>query len=332
MTAETKINPESSPKTATTGEFVFPKYKHPCGISVRTVLDSVAHTGKRVTTLELKYPRFIHSEFLTHRDRARNSASSRAIPAKKMRREIIRNPVIPVKFGAAQKRMVDGEEVKQAWLARRVWLTARLVALFASWMLSKLGVHKNLCNRLTEPWMFITVICTATEWKNFLRLRNHPDAENHIQILAALIDEALHDSEPILRDYHQWHMPYVNDMDRARLRRIVGKPQTKTERVEGYLQDYVDQSERTDTEIIDEAMRRVSVARCARVSFLTHHGTRSVLDDLDLFGRLTRGSGFGHWSPMEHVATPANWGNQTSGPFHGWIQYRKQFQLENEPG
>ena len=45
----------------------------------KVVLDSTCN-GKRLITIECKYWRAIHSEIMTHRDRARNAMSSRAIP------------------------------------------------------------------------------------------------------------------------------------------------------------------------------------------------------------------------------------------------------------
>jgi hypothetical protein len=77
-----------------------------------------------------------------------------------------------------------------------------------------------------------------------------------------------------------------------------------------------------------EAQRKIGVARCARVSYLTHDGTRDYNKDLGLFERLLTGSGKGHWSPMEHVANACRDANQRSGNFIGWFQYRKCFPEE----
>lgn len=79
---------------------------------------------------------------------------------------------------------------------------------------------------------------------------------------------------------------------------------------------------------IGEILKQISVARCARVSYLTHEGKRDILKDLELCERLKGGSGgIGHWSPFEHVAQAMDLPTQ-SGNFWGWKQYRKEFENE----
>jgi hypothetical protein len=265
---------------------------------VKIIADSISAADKRLTTITATYPRFIHAEILTHRDRARNSASSRAIPWPKMMAAINENPVIPIRFGSEQKGMQTGGDIDRPDLAETVWLEARDYAVKAAQQLANLGVHKSICNRLTEPWMWITVVMTATEWNNFFRLRCHPDAEIHFQKIAGMIREAMKLSVPARKNFGEWHLPFTvpEDFDHP----------------------------------IDQVCR-VSVARCARVSYLTHEGKRDFDKDLELFERLVQGSGFGHWSAHEHVAM-AEFPDRRSGPFVGWIQYRKSFANENLAG
>ena len=54
------------------------------GYSARVLLDSVSPGGVRLVTMEVRYPRFIHAEFMTHRMFSRNAGSSRALPIRKM--------------------------------------------------------------------------------------------------------------------------------------------------------------------------------------------------------------------------------------------------------
>ncbi len=69
-------------------------------ITAKIIACSVAKdSGTEVVTYELEYPRFIHSEFMTHRMFSRNAASSRAIPIQKMIRMIKDNPVVPFEWG-----------------------------------------------------------------------------------------------------------------------------------------------------------------------------------------------------------------------------------------
>ncbi len=278
---------------------------------VKVVLDSIAPCGKRLTTITATYPRFIHSEVMTHRDRARNSASSRAIPWPKMREMIATNPVVPIRFGSEQKGMQTGGEIDDVESAELIWLEASRDALHHADLLAKLGVHKSIVNRLTEPFMWITVVMTATEWANFFRLRCHPDAEIHFQKIAGMIRDALESSTPSLppaihvggEDAQYWHLPFVTGND-----------------LEELLADYG---------LGD--IKKISCARNARVSYLTHEGVRDPQKDIDLFDKLVAGSGFGHFSPHEHVARASN-ELVRSGPFIGWTQFRKEFPLENQEG
>lgn len=288
---------------------------------VKVILDSISPAGKRLTTITATYPRFIHSEIMTHRDRERNAASSRAIPwehkpgskstTKSMRQMIMTEPVVPIYWGSEQSGMQTGGQIENTAEADRIWLEARDNAVKSADALAKLGVHKSLLNRLTEPWMWITVVMTATEWKNLFRLRCHPDAEVHFQRIACMIREALEKSTP---QYPQeicphgeypefWHLPFVtgNDLD-------------------DLLVDYG-----------LEQIKAISAARVARVSYLTHEGKRNPEKDLELFQRLADGSGFGHWSPHGHIAR-ADRSTHRSGPFVGWHQFRKEFTGENVEG
>lgn len=175
---------------------------------------------------------------------------------------------------------------------------------------ANLKIHKSIPNRLVEPFMWMTVLMTATEWKNFFRLRCHPDAEIHFQKIAGMMRDALDASTPTKLQAGVWHLPFVSGND---LQKLVD---------DGYDED---------------AVKRISAARCARVSYLTHEGKRDPWKDLELFTRLENGSGFGHWSPPEHVAQAlADNGPgralTRSGPFIGWKQFRKEFALENSEG
>lgn len=265
----------------------------------RVICDSVSPAGCRLVTMVLTYPRFIHSEVMTHRDRARNAASSRAIPWERTLTNLIVSPVVPMWFGSEKSGMQTGEEIQGREAARLVWLDACAAAINYAEKLASLGVHKSIVNRIVEPYTWITVVMTATEWKNFLRLRCHGDAEIHMQTIAAMARDAMSASTPKELKIGEWHTPFV-------------------------------QPDEMDLDI--ETRKRISVARCARVSYLTHEGVRSIEKDLDLYERLAQGSGgVGHWSPFEHVAAAAD-PDERSGPFRGWRQFRKEFRNENVEG
>ena len=268
----------------------------------KIILDSInPYNGIRLVTSELTYPRFIHAEFMTHRMFSRNAASSRAIPNSKMIKLVDEHPAMPIYWGKSKKGLSANKELESLEDAENVWLAAKDEMIARACEFRDLKLHKQIANRILEPWTYITVICTSTQYSNFFALRDHCDAQPEIQFLAKSWKNALEESTP---EERQWHIPYVQDDER---------------------------------ELALELQKKIGVARCARVSYLTHDGVRSVEKDLALYDRLTTGSGHGHWSPFEHVAEATDLrgeyynfakkefeeGPIRCGNFEGWIQYRK---------
>ncbi len=300
----------------------------------KVLADSSSPAGYRLTTLEATFPRFVLAEFNTHRAFSRNSASSRAIPIAKQLRRVLEDPYVPIEFGSNQPGMqagpaLDGEKREAAereWLGARDDAVRRVLGLVSNpgglapdgdllevllqveevirnraqppeW----LNVHKQVANRLLEPFMWHTVIVTATEWDNFWNLRCHPDAQPEIRLIAEGMRGAMEASEPAELDWDEWHLPLVRPEDRKEV---------------GSTEDLV----------------KVSVGRCARVSYLTHAGKRDLDADIELYHRLLAS---GHMSPLEHPARPlssAELGkSEWSGNFRGWRPYRKDIPNEGNP-
>lgn len=271
-------------------------------IEVKIIADSVAPSGVRLTTFVLTYPRFIHSEFMTHRVFSRNASSSRAIPVKKQIEMVMTECAIPLAFTRNQKGMQGGEPlVGDAHdKAVEIWLRARDAAAGFAKELSDLEVHKQYANRLLEPFAFITVICTSCEWNNFFALRIHGDAQPEIHALAAKMYDAYYSGNPDKLQSGQWHMPFITEMD-------------------GIENPF---------EPMDFFIKK-SVARCARVSYLTHDGKPTTTEqDLQLYDRLLSGNPI-HASPAEHQAMAIGDPSARSGNFRGWVQYRKTLSNEN---
>ena len=196
---------------------------HP-SISAKVLADSIGPSGDRLTTLELCFPRSILAEFNTRRVFSRNAASSRAIPVERMIRDVERNPFIPISWGKNQRGMQAGEECNapvriateagtgELVLSREdAWLYGRDQMVQCALAFAEAGYHKQLVNRLLEPWMWAHVVVSATAWSNFLALRDHPDAEPHMHVLAGQIRYALETSEPKPLQPSQWHLPFVDD-------------------------------------------------------------------------------------------------------------------------
>jgi len=302
------------------------------GFEAKVLADSVSPAGQRLTTLEATFPRFILAEFNTHRVFSRNSASSRAIPVAKQLRRLLDDPYVPIEFGSNKPGMQAGRPLTGAArdAAEAEWLRARddavrhvlglitspeNVAGFndlhecleaaqgslkeppAEW----LNVHKQVANRLLEPFMWHTVIVSSTTWENFFNLRCHPDAQPEIRLIATKMRDAVERSVPTRLEPDEWHLPLIGEAEREE----ASSP---------------------------EELAKISIGRCARVSYLTHAGTRDLSADVALYDRLLES---GHMSPMEHAArpmTPAELDrSEWSGNFQGWIPHRKLIPGESNP-
>lgn len=266
-------------------------------IKAEIVCDSLAPSGIRLTTFVLTYPRFIHSEFLTHRMISRNASSSRAIPVKKQIQMVVDNPAIPLAFTKNRAGMQGGEALdgESHEAAVKTWLEARDRAVENAQKLADMEVHKQYANRILEPWAHITVVATATDWDNFFALRCHEMAQPEIHALADLMYMEYNARYPQSLKEGDWHLPFTINL--------------------------------FDFYSTEEAIK-ASVARCARVSYLNHEGNSPTKEeDLKLYDRLL-GSIPIHASPAEHQAKALAI-NERSGNFCGWVQYRKTLVGEN---
>ena len=148
-------------------------------IEAKVILDSVSPAGKRITTLQLKYHRFIHSEFMTHRAFSRNSMSSRAVPVAKMIEQVRNDPAMPVHWGKNQPGMQARDDLTGEALinAQMAWRGAAAKAADSAQLMMDNGLAKQVANRILEPFQWMHTVVTATEWDNFFALRCHPDAQ-----------------------------------------------------------------------------------------------------------------------------------------------------------
>jgi thymidylate synthase ThyX len=230
-----------------------------------------------------------------------------------MIRMVEERPYVPTHWGKNQKGMQADEEIdgEHQGYARDYWLGARDAAVEQAQLLLQLGVHKQITNRLLEPFMWHTCIVSSTEWSNWDHLRANKMAHPEIKLAAELMLDTRLKNEPRPVDYGDWHLPFI----------------------EG-------------TEPLDEGSKewacKVSVGRCARVSYLTHDGKRDPDEDVKLCDRLLAS---GHMSPFEHVARPMQeedfgdpqlglevWrkGGSFCGNFRGWVQMRKLIPNEHD--
>ena len=299
-------------------------------IKATIVADSYsAVNGKRITTFELEYPRWIHGEILTHRLFSRNAMSSRAVPIEKMIKQVQEDPAVPVHWGKNQSGMQAKEELTGCSRVdvKGEWQLAAMNAADSASFMSSEGAHKQIVNRILEPFQLMKTVLTSTEFDNFFWLRKHEDAQPEIKELAERMYEQLEWNKclTIELDAGDWHTPYYEA---------------------GYwLQD--------DETPLEDALA-ISSSCCAQVSY-------RLLDDSiekarKVYQRLVESTPV-HASPFEHCASPmkdfsfnqdqyggpAYWtnipdtveswetgithcdreGNLWSGNLKGWIQYRQ---------
>lgn len=308
--------------------------------SAKVICDSI-YNGSRLTSIEVNFPRPFLAEFNTHCRFSRNSASSRAIPVWKRMLAVLEKPYIPNSFGANQAGMQAGEELSPEDRSRVVqnWLFGRDMAVLQAYALiggrkeilsgvkgdkniaiaEKLcdkidqlrfdhgvqirlsvqdkGLHKQHANRVLETYSFHTVIATGTHWRNFFGLRVSTMAQPEACDFGTAMAKAMQSSSPNELSNNEWHLPYVSDEDRAEV---------------------------SDQNILAKA----SAGKCARTSYLTHDGRRSIVEDVQMADSLLSN---GHMSPFQHPARPMKnidptGSNGNYSPV--WTQLRKL--LENE--
>ena len=297
-------------------------------ITAKVICDNICkHSKIRITTLELEYPRFIHSEFMTHRVFSRNASSSRAIPVAKVIQAVIDNPAMPIHWGKNQSGMQAHEELDDSGKesVERLWIDARDCAVQLAKEMSEVGAHKQIVNRILEPFTHIRVIVTATDYANFFALRDHEDAQPEIRELARVMKAAMETSTPKSLGLGEWHLPYLDDEDLANINNHMAESSITRHKPNKW-----------DVCIMACA---VSAARCARVSYLTHDGERPTLQkDLELYRHLVNANP-PHMSPCEHQASPNCYGKVddldypvTHSNFRGWRQFRHLIKDESVPG
>lgn len=282
-------------------------------IKAEILMDSIgdSESAPRLTTWLLTFPRFILAEVNTHRLFSRNYPSSRAIPVAKRIQMVYNEPVIPIEWGLDRPGM-QSKELASPEVARKaeaIWKEASRQAISAAEGLTALGIHKQIANRLLEPFVEVTGLVTSTQlgWENFFALRAENAADPHIQALAYKMLEIYNASKPKTLQPGEWHIPF---------------------------------GDRIPEELDSEQKMKVVVARAARVSYNNFDGTSDFEKDFKLHDSLAKS---GHWSAFEHVAQVAPdelFDEATStqallrahgmgGNFgSGWIQLRKLYDNE----
>lgn len=288
-------------------------------IKATVIADSINPKRVRITTMELEYPRLIHSEFMTHRVFSRNSASSRAIPVAKIIEQVRTNPAMPVHWGKNQAGMQANEELSEESKPEAItaWLNAAQDAAFNAETMLGIGLHKQVVNRILEPFQIMKVVVTSTEWDNFFWLRDHPDAQPEIRLLAQVMKTAMQESKAVELAPGLWHTPYVNQVVNA-----------------GQQMFFDEQSNLID---VEKAIK-ISCSSCAQVSYRkldTSLEKAEVIYDKLVNSEPVHASAFEHVAQctgiydMSKLYNDVGWTHEDktydlwSGNFRDWIQYRQ---------
>lgn len=295
-------------------------------ISAEIIADSKDDHGNRITSFILTYPRFIHAELMTHRMFSRNSASSRAIPFKKILKMVEEDPFYPIAWQKDHSGMQGVEYITdedQLGYLKETWKMSSECMTSMALSLNKIGqLTKQLCNRLLEPFMWHTVLVTATEFSNFFDLRcpkyRRPEgnktyksrkdclgsllkdvklseeewwmisesaAEIHIQALAESMWDSYNESIPKLLESNEWHIPFGDKMNPELLHFISYDGDHQTAEEHAYLYNL--------------NKLKISVARCARLSYITFEDEINYEKDIQLYDQLFKNK---HLSCFEHIA------------------------------
>jgi hypothetical protein len=258
-------------------------------IQVEIIAGSINPSDKKITTFLVKYPRMIHAEIMTHRVFSRNAASSRAIPIGIMMDKVATETAYPERWGTNGKGMQDHGDHDNPELCQMTWDVAAANAIKMAKNFDHLGLHKQIANRVLEPFGHITTLITSTEWNNFFQQRAHPDAEPSFQVLAyRMLDAYLNFKHERLK-WNEWHIPFV-DMQKH----------------QGLLTDAIE----------------ISVASCARTSYLKQSEIFELQQQKNLFQRLLNGR---HPSPFEHQAQAIGDAYTSENFRGGWLQNRSLY-------
>lgn len=263
---------------------------HKSQVSATIIADSIGSNGIRLTTFQVRVPKFLLQEIARHRVLSLSFNSSRAIPAKMMRERVNTDPCEPLFWGSNRPGM-SAESELTGWrlkLAKIIWRSHTKITLLAHYLLEKIGLHKQHVNRKLEADLWVDGVISATDWDNLFELRIHFDAQPEFRELAAILRGLLSFNTPSVLPLSAWHLPYISDYER---------------------QIYT-----------SEILRDLSASRCARVSY--------GLPDFDyqkdiIRARKLKTSNPPHYSPFEHIAQSMYLSNYRSGNYRGWHQYRK---------
>lgn len=305
---------------------------------VDVVADSISEVDERIVTFVLTYPRFCHSELMTHRLFSRNAMSSRAVPVDKMIEHVENNTAQPIHWGKNKAGMQASEECNEdvvvdlnfilSGLSYKIsrneaWKESMKFAVTMAEGFHFAGYHKQIVNRILEPYQLMRTVVTATSYDNWFWLRDHKDAQPEIKVLAGMMLEKLNASQSRILHHTEWHVPFYE--------RGVWSGH--------YFDDATNEEVDKYGNTLETALK-ISASCCAQASF--RKADESIEKATNIYDKLV-GMEPPHFSPFEHQAKPMatpkidslsalsekgvthvdKLGKVWSGNFRGWVQNRQ---------
>lgn len=311
-------------------------------IKAEVIADSKNEFGNRITTMLVTFPRYILAELNTHRMFSKNSSSSRAIPFERMLTTVENTPFVPMAWMENHKGMqgdsyiTDPEKIQEL---EDEWHYAKNSAIENAQSLFDKGVTKQIVNRLLEPFMYHTVLITATEWENFFYLRcpRYQDEFTHRKEDGTL-ETKTHYYRSKKDFLNGTGKQYLEPLSINWLERNKGQADIHMMALAEAMWDARNESTPVQLEagqwhipfedrmsnidildevnidgkfdddldyqdkLIQDAKLKISTAMCARTSYTVigeEHKIPNVAKDIQLANRLSLS---GHWSPFEHCA------------------------------
>ena len=200
----------------------------------------------------------------THRALSKSSARSQYAPLSRFVEQTKLHTFYPSWVGRNDSDMKTGSELgeENEERFRYEWMLGASVMCGIAETADKLSVHKQIANRLMEPFQYVTTLVSATEWTNFFKVECASN-QHEMKALAYKMLSAYVESKPEKNDNH---IPFGDQMDHG---------------------------------LSAVEKRLIACARCARIGYDNYDGTRDTDEDLRQAERLmTPGS----YHVFEHVA------------------------------
>ena len=299
-------------------------------INATIVADSICNKN-RITSMILTIPQIVVKELLRHRMFSFSSSSMRAIPFKKVIGDIKENMFVPLAFQQHHSGMQGDSYLTDTEFenAKQQWISSGIKACEEAEKLYNLGVTKQLCSRIIEPFGYAKILVTATEYDGFFELRcpkyklfglgGNPQKSRKDWLKHMQFSSSLHPSQYPKTEEEWWSISEssaeihiqalaeamwdaMNESIPNQLKsgdwHIPFGDSIDYKRL-GEITSYYYQNNPNEIVDINKWTTKIATARCARLSYMTFDNEIDYEKDIKLHDQLLES---GHFSPFEHCA------------------------------